>query len=229
MGAISAQGVVTDAVEDLYDYDVVRNLKEASLFVVHLNQPTLVLGGSQSTDALIATIPEPIALRRRRGGGGLVLLHPGDLWIDWWIPVGDVRWRSDVRSSAVQVGQWWSDALAEHTEQTFTVHAGALQGVPAHRVVCFAGRGPGEVFENDRKAVGLTQWRVREGSFISTVLPSAQSLDVLSLLARVPEGLAEALDHHTVDSLDLSDPENLIVTLASDHGHWSVRELFLTL
>jgi hypothetical protein len=35
-------------------------------------------------------------------------------------------------------------------------------------LVCFAGRGPGEVFQSGRKLVGLTQWRSREGALFSS-------------------------------------------------------------
>ena len=35
-------------------------------------------------------------------------------------------------------------------------------------LVCFAGRGPGEVFHGDRKVVGLSQWRAREGALFSS-------------------------------------------------------------
>ena len=52
------------------------------------------------------------------------------------------------------------------------------RGLQAHRgrsvpgafgdLVCFAGRGPGEVFHGDRKVVGLSQWRAREGALFSS-------------------------------------------------------------
>ena len=35
-------------------------------------------------------------------------------------------------------------------------------------LVCFAGRGPGEVFQGGRKVVGLSQWRAREGALFSS-------------------------------------------------------------
>ncbi len=35
-------------------------------------------------------------------------------------------------------------------------------------LVCFAGRGPGEVFHGQRKVVGLSQWRAREGALFSS-------------------------------------------------------------
>lgn len=214
--------------EDLYDYDALRRIGEATLFVVRTVHPVLVLGGNQSPDVLDAGRVDGWAVRRRRGGGGLVLLRPDDLWIDWWIPTHDLRWSPDVRASALNAGSWWRDTLAAHGVASPVVHEGPLEGDPRFRVVCFAGRGPGEVFVAGRKAVGLTQWRVREGVFLSSVLPEGRSADVLELLAQVPDGLAEALDHHDVASLALADAEGLVADLASAGGPWRVRQLLLT-
>lgn len=198
MGAVSAARLVT--VEDLYDYSSLRQVASATMFVVRTERPTLVLGGSQSSDVLDARKLSTTPLRRRRGGGGIVLVRPNDLWIDWWIPQSDERWSYDVHVSSVRVGRWWADALGAVADDV-VVHEGALEGEAAHRVVCFAGRGPGEVFVQGRKAVGVTQWRVREGVFASTVLHAEPTADVLDFLASVPPGLAEALDHHALSTL----------------------------
>ena len=219
---------MTDVVEDLYDYDVLRHLVDPTMFIVRLAEPTLVLGGNQSRDVIDVDRTGSMALRRRKGGGGLVLLQPDDLWIDWWIPVDDLRWSSDVRRSAILVGHWWHDVLVSTISGEVRVHEGPLEGEPAHRVVCFAGCGPGEVFVAGRKAVGVTQWRVREGVFLSSVLPAQASSDVVALLAAAPAGLVEALDHHTISSLGIEDPETLVADLAGHSGPWSVRHLFLT-
>ncbi len=216
-------------IEELYDYEVLRALSDATMFVVHLQAPTLVLGGSQSSEVLDSSRTGTIPLRRRRGGGGLVLLQPDDLWIDWWIPASDPRWSPDIRVSSVQAGGWWREALGDDVPGVVSVHEGPLEGDPAYRVVCFAGRGPGEVFVDGRKAVGLTQWRVREGSFISTVVHANSSDGIVDLLSREPAGLRDALDHHVIASLGIEDPEATVDTLAEASGPWLVRQLFLSL
>ena len=218
---------MTAAVDELYDYDVLRSLGEATMFVVRLSEPTLVLGSSQSMQLLDTDKLGDMPVRRRRGGGGLVLLQPDDLWIDWWIPASDDRWSHDVRVSSLRVGGWWRDALATRVRGTVSVHEGPLVGTELHRVVCFAGRGPGEVFVDGRKAVGLAQWRVREGIFLTTVLHTGSSEGVVDLLTDPPPGLREALDHHVVSSLELGDPEGLIDSLVEDSGPWLKRLLFL--
>ncbi len=173
-------------VEELYDYDALRALPEATMFVVRPSAPTVVLGGSQSLEVLSPVGPTS-GLRRRRGGGGLVLLQPEDVWIDWWIPSSDERWSADVHVMSRRVGGWWGD---------------------------------------DRKVVGVTQWRVREGVFVSTVLHAHSSAPLLRMLRDVPEGLGEALNHHVVTSLGL-DAEELTTALIERCEPIAVRHLFL--
>lgn len=228
VGAVPASRLVSAAVEELYDYNVVRSLVDPTMFVVRLDEPTLVLGSSQSVEILDRAKMGSLTLRRRRGGGGLVLLQPDDLWVDWWIPATDARWSPDVRASSLRVGGWWCDVLSAHVRGEVRMHEGPLEGASAHRVVCFAGRGPGEVFVDDRKAVGLAQWRVREGIFLTSVLHTGPSDVVVDLLVSPPAGLLEALDHHVASSLAIDDPEGLLVELRRAGGPWHERQLFLT-
>ena len=220
---------MNESIAELYDYDELRNEVDATIYVVRADRSTLVLGSTQSTDLLDPSRRGEIALRRRRGGGGLVLLQPDDLWIDWWIPTGDDRWRSDVHASSRLVGEWWADVLREFVTGDISVHDGPLEGDPAYRLVCFAGSGPGEVFVDGKKAVGVTQWRVREGIFLSTVLPAHASHDVLGYLNEVPEGLDRALDHQVLASLTDVDPERLIEALRRSSGPWQYRAVSLHL
>jgi lipoate-protein ligase A len=214
-------------VEDLYDYSVLRRVDEATMFVASTSRPTLVLGGSQSSDVVDPTKLESTSLRRRRGGGGLVLLRPDDLWIDWWIPQHDERWSQDVRVSSVQTGTWWASVLRDVVSGVVTVHERGLEGEAAFRVVCFAGRGPGEVFVDDRKTVGLTQWRVREGVFLSTILHAEATSDVIDFLVAVPDGLSDALDHEALSSLEVADAGALIESLRLVSGPWAIRHVDL--
>ncbi|MGA7835367.1 MAG: hypothetical protein WCA31_09205, partial [Acidimicrobiales bacterium] len=204
-------------VHDLYDYPTLRQLEEATMFAVHPRRATLVLGGNQSVDVLDPTTAATTPIRRRRGGGGLVLVRPDDLWVDWWIPRDDDRWSHDVRESSLRVGEWWADALNPYVKDV-RVHEGALEGEVAFRLVCFAGQGPGEVFVDGRKAVGVTQWRVREGVFLSTILHAEPTSDVLDYLRVVPDGLADALDHVALSSLSSLDPTQVLARLGTLSG-----------
>jgi lipoate-protein ligase A len=213
VGALLVARLVKDDVEELYDYDVLRQLTSPTLLIVRTSEPTFVLGGSQSLDVLDYQRRQRVVLRRRRGGGGVVMLQPDDVWIDWWLPADDTRWSSDVYVTSNRVGEWWRHALAARLESEVHVHQGALEGDRAWRVACFAGRGPGEIFVDERKAVGVTQWRVREGVFVSSVLHAHSSRALLDLLFTVPDGLANALQHHTHDTLGIDGDD--------------VRQLFL--
>jgi len=198
------------------------------MFVARVGRPTLVLGGSQSVDVVNPSSLSRVSLRRRRGGGGLVLLRPEDIWVDWWIPADDSRWAPDVHTSSERAGTWWAKALRDVVDGLVRVHEGGLSGELAFRTVCFAGQGPGEVFVDGRKAVGVTQWRVREGVFLSTVMPREQIRDVLEYLAKVPEALGEALDDRTVSSLPIEDAPAFLDQLSELSGPWFRRDIFLT-
>ena len=136
--------------------------------------PTLVLGSTQPTDLVSADAmrERTVELVRRRGGGGAVYLEPGNhLWVDAWIPRDDVLWVHDVSVAAEWVGQWWTDALVGvgfGVAGGLTVHSGRSVPGALGDLVCFAGRGPGEVFVDRRKVVGLSQWRSREGALFSS-------------------------------------------------------------
>ncbi len=116
-----------------------------------------------------AALAAGVAVERRRGGGGAVLLQPGDhLWLDAWIPRADPLWLMDVAVAAEWVGSWWAAALLECGVDGLRVHTGKSEPGPLGDLVCFAGRGPGEVFAGSRKVVGLSQWRAREGALFSS-------------------------------------------------------------
>lgn len=212
---------------ELYDYDVLRRLEDATMFAVYPLKPLLVLGGHQSA-AVLNDRGHTWPIRRRRGGGGLVLLEPEDVWVDFWIPREDPRWREDVREASYVVGEWWASVLRTRDVDA-RVHRGGLETTSQWSVACFAGRGPGEVMVNDIKTVGLTQWRVREGSFVSTVLRSRSSEELAELVRSSPDGLAEALHHHSTSSLVLSDDDALMTDLRDVSGPWRFRQLALEL
>lgn len=216
-------------IEELYDYDVLRRQEEATMFVVRLEAPTFVLGGSQPSSVIRDEVLEHALVRRRRGGGGIVLLQPGDVWIDWWIPANDDRWSKDVHESSNMAGSWWLSALKNSGVANATLHIGSLEGEVAHRLACFAGRGPGEIFSDGKKVVGVTQWRVREGIFLSSVLHAFPSLPLVDALVDAPSSLEPALDHHTLDSLAITDSEALVGHIRQNSGSWRFRQLFLTI
>lgn len=123
------------------------------------------------------------------------------------------------------VGEWWAGVLKNVVRGDVTVHDGPIEGDRAYRLVCFAGRGPGEVFVDDIKAVGVTQWRVREGIFVSTIMHAHASHDVLRYLKEAPEGLARALEHQVRASITDVGAEALIESLRQSGGPWQYRAI----
>ena len=96
-------------------------------------------------------------------------LGPGDhVWMDAWIPRDDALWDHDVSRAAEWVGAWWTAALEELGARDLAVHTGRSVPGELGELVCFAGRGPGEVLHAGRKVVGLSQWRSREGALFSS-------------------------------------------------------------
>jgi lipoate-protein ligase A len=170
-------------------FDVERFRAEPRRLAVarEVTGPTLVLGSTQPTELVAgaAMRERGVALARRRGGGGAVYLGVGEqLWLDTWIPRDDPLWVRDVSAAAEWVGAWWMEVLAgvglgpgpvagqghehEHGQRGFDVHTGRSVPGDLGELVCFAGRGPGEVFLGASKVVGLSQWRAREGALFSS-------------------------------------------------------------
>ena len=74
-------------------------------------------------------------------------------------------------TAAEWVGAWWADALAalgHGGADELEIHTGRSVPGELGELVCFAGRGPGEVFHAGRKLVGVTQWRARQGALFSS-------------------------------------------------------------
>ncbi len=136
-----------------------------------MDGPGLVLGSTQKADAVDqhrAAI-EGVEVLRRRSGGGAVLLWPGrQIWVDFFVAAGDPLWNDDVAVAARWAGRLWASVVAELVAAPGSVHTGGLIADRWGRLVCFAGAGPGEVFMGGRKVVGVSQRRSRNRVRIQT-------------------------------------------------------------
>lgn len=158
--------------------------------------PALVLGSAQA-DRVVdhrALRDAGVELVRRRSGGGAVLLVPGDVvWIDLVLPAGDPLWVDDVGRAAVWVGEAWAGALAE-VGVAAKVHEGPMVRPPWSDLVCFAGRASGEVTSGAAKVVGVSQRRTRGyARFQCAALLRWDPGALLGLLSLDPVRRAEAL------------------------------------
>lgn len=138
-------------------------------WVCRPDRPALVLGSAQRDDVVDGQACEQAGVEvvRRRSGGGAVLVVPDELlWVDVLIPAGDPLWSPDVGRAFHWLGDVWAAALAG-LGVAATVHRGPLQRTPWSSLVCFAGLGPGEVClagpasEGTPKVVGISQRRTR--------------------------------------------------------------------
>jgi lipoate-protein ligase A len=133
---------------------------ERSVLVMQPTEAAAVLGSTQPVDLLDgdAVASAGLAVARRRTGGGLVVVRPGEVaWVDVVIPVGDSLWRDDVGRAFEWLGDAWAGVLRDDAE----VHRGAPAHADLGRIVCFAGLGSGEVSVAGRKVVGISQRRTR--------------------------------------------------------------------
>ena len=132
--------------------------------------PALVLGSSQpdSTIDRDACARAGIDVVRRRSGGGAVLLVPGEVfWVDVIVPRQSDTSLDDVRGSMCRVGSIVCDALvaaAPGLAGRVEVHRGPLETTEWSSTICFDGLGPGEVLLDGAKLVGLSQRLTRQAA-----------------------------------------------------------------
>jgi lipoate-protein ligase A len=191
----------------------VRELHELDLLAVAADAPrvwwlrpddaAIVLGSRQHEDLVDLDECDRLGLGvvRRRSGGGAVLVVPGQLiWIDIVAPPGVAP--DDVRGSMIWAGELWQAALSRFVgDDRLTVHRGPMRHTSWSELVCFAGLGPGELLLDGRKLVGLSQRRTRNGIRIQgSLYRAAPTIDVARLLrpplpaAPLPEVATLAVD-----------------------------------
>lgn len=174
--------------------------------------PALVLGSTQS-ESLVETrrcAELGVDIVRRRSGGGAVLLAPGrTIWVDVLMPAGHPLWRADIGESALWLGDVMAATIARLSGETCAVHRGAMERSPWSSLVCFAGRGPGEVFDRrDSKVVGISQRRTRTWARFQCVVSRRWDPELLADLLRpprpTPQDMASYGANLDVDEEDLA-------------------------
>ncbi|MEO6652850.1 MAG: hypothetical protein ABIP17_09370 [Ilumatobacteraceae bacterium] len=134
----------------------------------------IVLGSRQTADLVdrAACARAGLSVVRRRSGGGAVLMRRHDVhWIDVVVPT-DVA-PDDVRGSMVWIGERWRAVLDSLTDRELAVHKGPMVSTDWSDLVCFAGVGPGEVLCGGGKLVGLSQRRTRRGMRVQALIYGA--------------------------------------------------------
>lgn len=166
------------------------------LWILEPTGPAVVLGSTQRDHVVDhdACARAGVSVARRRSGGGAVWVAPGDpVWIDVVVPRGDPLWDDDVGRSFLPIGRAWQAALTGAGVTGAEVHDGPLVRSEWSELVCFAGAGPGEVFADGAKVVGMSQRRTRAGARFQCALPRQWSAEPLRALLR-PQPPVGALD-----------------------------------
>lgn len=174
------------------------------LWVLEPTAPAVVLGSTQPDSAVDreAARSAGVEVARRRSGGGAVWVAPGDpIWVDVIVPRSDPLRDDDVGRSFLPIGRAWAGALEASGVEGVEVNEGGMQAGEWSAAVCFAGRGPGEVFVGDAKVVGMSQRRTRAGARFQCAIPRRWDPDPLrSLLRPVPPlGVLDGCGHGVGD------------------------------
>ncbi len=152
----------------------------------------LVVGSSQNEVEIRSSLSNNINYNvvKRRSGGGAVLVLPGkQIWIDVFIPKEDPLYVEDILEAPLWLGQLWSKTInSVYNKDNTEVYRGRLIG-SLSKLICFSGLGPGEVLLEGQKIVGISQRRIRSGTWFYTMLDlydtQLQLYDLLNIRSSV--------------------------------------------
>lgn len=171
----------------------------------------LVLGSAQpeSDVDVEAMSRQGVDLVRRRSGGGAVLVEPEDVvWVDVVIPANDQLWNDDVGKAFNWLGDVWLRALDALNIEDVHAHVGALITNEWSRKICFAGLGPGEIVQKNRKIIGISQRRTRAGAlFQCAFLKNMRAEKLTSLLNMSREQQTQATRYLQETTLALPETD----------------------
>ena len=178
----------------------------------------LVLGSTQRDDVvdLEACARAGIDVVRRRSGGGAVLLVPGTVeWIDVIVPRDAPGWADDVHAPMRWLGGHLAEVLTVDLDVDIArveVHDGPMSTTPWSSTICFDGVGTGEVLLDGAKLVGISQRRTRDAARLQCCWYTATDADLLvSLIAADHRPPVEELHHVATLAPELATaiPEHL--------------------
>jgi lipoate-protein ligase A len=152
-----------------------------------IDAPALVLGSSQDVSVVdtAACDRAGIEVVRRRSGGGAVLLVPGEMtWLDVIVPAGGAGWSTDVHEPMRWLGRHLGDVVGSlvGSNDRVRVHDGPMVTTAWSSQVCFDGIGVGEVLLDGRKLVGISQRRTRHAARLQCCWYSHHDHDALLAL-----------------------------------------------
>lgn len=173
---------------------------KARIWIFEPARPALVLGSTQPESVVDVRAARSLGIEiaRRRSGGGAVLLAPGEtIWIDVLVPRVHGLWRLDIGAAPVWLGESVAATLVRSGlgRRGIHVHTGAMERSPWSTLVCFAGRGPGEVFDvHGSKVLGISQRRTRDWARFQCVVSWRWNPELLTALLSPPRPESSDID-----------------------------------
>ncbi len=154
-------------------------------------QSALVLGSTQDLSVVNSTEcrKRGIEIVKRHSGGGAVLLSSETtVWIDVVLPATHELSVSDIGQAPLWLGKLFQQVLIDLGVADLTLHETAMEKTDWSTLICFAGRGPGEVFtSNGHKVVGISQRRTREWVRFQIVVSLAWRPEIFLALLNAPK------------------------------------------
>ena len=170
----------------------------------------VVLGSTQRDEVIDVAMCRRSGVdivRRRSGGGAVHLTSSGIAWLDVLLPVEHPLWDRDVTTSSFWLGEAWMESLSSLGIEGLRQHRGRLERSETSDLICFAGRGPGEVFLGDgSKVVGISQRRTRSHTrFQCAVSLAWDPVRLLDLLSEPKPDLVDVANAGSSLSIDRAD------------------------
>ena len=188
-----------------------------------ITEPALVLGSTQRDPSIVDEVACAVAgvdVVRRRSGGGAVLLLPGEVtWFDGVIPAGGPGWGDDVHAPRLWLGHHLASIFTRVgvAPDAMTVHEGGLVATEHSRLLCFDGIGPGEVLLDGRKLVGISQRRTRHAARLQCCwYHRYDPAELIALLA--PEVRPQLAELRAVSTADAEVSADVVASLADRLG-----------
>lgn len=138
------------------------------LWWLEVDAAAVVIGSSQPDHVVDRAVcaRAGVDIVRRRSGGGAVLLVPGEVtWLDVIVPRGTAAWSDDIHGPMRWLGGELADVVRELVPGADVgVHGGPMLETAWSSTVCFDGVGVGEVMLDGAKLVGISQRRTRHAA-----------------------------------------------------------------
>lgn len=191
-----------------------------ALWFVRAQSPAIVLGSSQQENVIDVDGAHYAGFDvfTRRTGGGAVLVDNTALWVDVMLPRDHQLWTDDVSASMLWLGESWARVLTQLSPvTTFVVHRGPMVRSVVSDAVCFAGRAPGEVSVGEKKIVGISQRRSREGARFQCVVYSHWSSDWIDFVTGYGDLSSARQSGCGLSDVNITaSPEQIVSALARD-------------